>query len=309
VLEVLERRPSAGWFEVHAENYMSDGIAAERLEKIRSFYELSIHGVGLSLGSGEGIDEAHLLRLKAVVDRFQPALVSEHLAWTVAGGVYLNDLLPVPHDEEALDIVSANISRTQDVLGRQILIENLSTYVDYAQSVMSETEFLTALVRRTGCGLLLDINNVHVSACNTGFEARSYIDALPISSIGEFHLAGHSQNQTADGPILIDSHDSPIAPEVWSLYAHAVQRIGRRPTLIEWDSEIPSFSVLQGEAMWADLLAGALSFAPVPSARPIAPAGRTCEQITAIPMTGRGAAPVLPLQARPASLPLEVRHG
>jgi hypothetical protein len=246
---------------------MHDGAATARLHGIREHYPLSVHGVGLSLGSASGIDDVHLARLKAVVDRFEPALVSEHLAWTIAGGVYLNDLLPVPHDEQALAIVAANIARTQDTLRRRILVENLSTYVDYRQSVMSEPEFLAELVRRTGCGLLLDVNNVYVSASNIGFDARAYIAALPGDAIGEIHLAGHARNDTAHGPVLIDSHDARVAPDVWALYAFAIRHLGRRPTLIEWDADIPPFGTLMGEAMWADLLAAAIAGGDAAAAR------------------------------------------
>lgn len=257
--EVQERRPSAGWLEVHAENFMNRGIGADMLEDIRGSYPLSIHGVGLSLGSARPIDSNHLDRLKEVCRRFEPAMVSEHLSWSVGDGIYLNDLLPVPYDEEALDIVASNILRTQDVLKRTILIENLSAYVGFARSTMAEPEFLAELARRTGCGLLLDINNVYVSAQNMGFDAEAYIAALPASRIMEIHLAGHAENETPDGPVLIDNHGSQVAHQVWSLYASTIGRIGRRPTLIEWDSVLPTLTTLLGEAMWADLLAGAMA--------------------------------------------------
>ncbi len=186
--------------------------------------------------------------------------MSEHLSWSVGDGIYLNDLLPIPYDDEALTIVAGNISRTQDALKRPILIENLSAYVGFARSTMSEPEFLAELVKRTGCGLLLDINNVYVSACNVGFNAEAYVAALPAAAIGEIHLAGYVENQTPDGPVLIDNHGSRVKPEVWSLYASAIGCIGRRPTLIEWDSALPPLNTLLGEAMWADLLASAVSF-------------------------------------------------
>jgi uncharacterized protein len=256
--EVLERHPSIGWFEVHAENFMNRGVASSALDEIRNNYALSIHGVGLSLGSARGVDPGHLNRLKEVCSRFEPAMVSEHLSWSVGDGIYLNDLLPIPYDDEALNIVTENISRTQDVLGRPILIENLSAYVGFARSTMTEPEFLAILAKRTGCGLLLDINNVYVSAQNLGFDAEAYIAALPVDSIREIHLAGYSENQTPDGPVLIDSHGSCVAHQVWSLYASAIKRMGRRPTLIEWDSALPPLVTLLGEAMWADLLAGAI---------------------------------------------------
>ena len=260
VAEMIERAPSVGWLEVHAENYMSDGPDAAALEKLRERYPVSVHGVGLSLGSAAGIDPEHLARLKAVCDRFEPALVSEHLAWCIGDGVYLNDLLPVPHDEEALGIVARNIERVQDALQRPILIENLSAYVGFARSVMSEPEFLAELVRRTGCGLLLDVNNVHVSAYNLGFDASAYVAALPAEAVGEIHIAGHARNETPSGAVLIDDHGSRVAAPVWDLYAQALRRIGTRPTLVEWDSALPSLDTLLGEAMWADLLIGSLRF-------------------------------------------------
>jgi uncharacterized protein len=262
--EVVERAPSVGWLEVHAENFMARGTAPSALEKIRTSYALSVHGVGLSLGSARGIDLAHLDRLKEVCRRFEPAMVSEHLSWSVGNGIYLNDLLPVPHDDEALDIVADNIQHMQDALKRPILIENLATYVGFAKSTMEEPEFLAALVKRTGCGLLLDINNVFVSARNMGFDPEAFIAALPAAAIGEIHLAGHAENQTPDGPVLIDSHDSRVSHQVWSLYASAIRRIGKRPTLIEWDADLPSLCVLLGEAMWADLLAGTVAFNELP---------------------------------------------
>lgn len=258
--EVLERRPATGWLEVHAENFMDNGVASGMLERVRKDYQISMHGVGLSLGSARGIDANHVIRLKDTCERFEPVLVSEHLSWSVGDGIYLNDLLPIPYDDEALAIVAANISRTQDALKRPILIENLSAYVGFARSTMSEPEFLAELVKRTGCGLLLDINNVYVSACNVGFDAQAYVAALPPAAIGEIHLAGYVENQTPDGPVLIDNHGSCVKPEVWSLYASAVTRIGKRPTLIEWDSALPPLNTLLGEAMWADLLASAVSF-------------------------------------------------
>jgi uncharacterized protein len=250
--EVMERRPAAGWFEVHAENFMDEGAGANQLEHIRYDYDVSIHGVGLSLGSAQGISQDHLSRLKDVCLRYEPAMVSEHVSWSVCNGIYLNDLLPVPHDEEALAIVADNISRTQDTLRREILIENLSAYVGFARSTMSEPEFLGELARRTGCGLLLDINNVFVSAQNLGFDARTYIEALPANTIGEIHLAGHAENLTPDGPVLIDNHGSQVSSAVWSLYTFATHKFGRRPTLIEWDSDLPSLDVLLGEAERAD---------------------------------------------------------
>ena len=252
--EMIRRSPSVGWLEVHAENYMSSSAAVDDLEQLRHDYSVSIHGVGLSLGSANGIDPIHLARLKAVVERFEPAAVSEHVAWSVSDGIYLNNLLPVPFDDEALRIVAENILRTQDALRRPIMIENLSSYVGFARSTMAEPEFLAALVRKTGCGLLLDINNVYVSAHNVGFDARDYIAALPAAAIGEMHLAGHAVRETPEGTLLIDDHASRVAAPVWQLYADAMRMVGPRPTLIEWDDAIPPLDVLLGEAMRAGML-------------------------------------------------------
>lgn len=260
IREVQERLPVIGWLEVHAENYMSNGIATRALSRLRENYPLSLHGVGLSLGSAGGIDTAHLDRLVEACRRFEPDAVSEHLSWSSTGGHYLNDLLPLPYDNESLRIVCANVQRAQDALRRPILIENLSAYVSYRHSTMSEPQFLAELAKRSGCGLLLDINNVYVSAHNLGFDAEEYILELPFSAIQEIHLAGHATKQTADGVVLIDDHGSSVPSEVWSLYAKAISWFGRRPTLIEWDSALPPLATLLGEAMWADLLAGAVSF-------------------------------------------------
>ena len=198
-------------------------------------------------------------------------MVSEHLAWCVGDGIYLNDLLPIPFDEEALAIVCRNIERTQEAIKRPILIENLSAYVGFARSTMAEPEFLAEIVKRTGCGLLLDVNNVYVSAQNLGFDPYAYIAALPAAAIGEVHLAGYVENDTPDGPVLIDNHGSFVAPDVWALYRAAIERIGRRPTLIEWDSDLPPLETLMGEAMWADLLATAVTLCRSSANRSVAP--------------------------------------
>jgi uncharacterized protein (UPF0276 family) len=260
IAEMLSRRPSVGWLEVHAENYMGESAAVPALEKLRQIYPLSVHGVGLSLGSANGLDRDHLNRLAKVVSRFEPDLVSEHLAWSVADGAYLNDLLPLRYDEAALAIVARNVELVQDMLKRQILIENLSAYVEFADSTMTEAEFLAGLVKRTGCGLLLDVNNVYVSAHNLGFDATHFIDTLPADAIGEIHLAGHAVNELGDDTVLIDDHGSRVPPAVWTLYAAAIRKVGPRPTLIEWDTKVPELVVLLGEAMWADMLAASIEF-------------------------------------------------
>ena len=260
IAEMIERRPAAGWLEVHAENYMGDSTQVAALEILRQTYPLSVHGVGLSLGSANGVDRDHLERLRNVCLRFQPDLVSEHLAWSVADGAYLNDLLPLRYDEAALAIVADNVGLIQDTLKRQVLIENLSAYVEFTDSTMTEAEFLAALVERTGCGLLLDINNVYVSAHNIGFDATRFIDTLPADAIGEIHLAGHAVNEVGGDTVLIDDHGSRVPPAVWALYASSLRKFGPRPTLIEWDTEVPILDVLLGEAMWADMLAASIAF-------------------------------------------------
>ncbi|MDX8469360.1 DUF692 domain-containing protein [Mesorhizobium sp. VK23B] len=267
IAEMLTRRPSAGWLEVHAENYMGDGAGVEALERLRQIYPLSVHGVGLSLGSARGLDRDHLERLRKVCERFQPDLVSEHLAWSVADGAYLNDLLPLRYDEEALAIVARNVETVQETLKRQVLIENLSAYVAFADSSMSEAEFLAELVVQTGCGLLLDVNNVQVSAHNLQYDAKAFIDALPAAAIREIHLAGHATNQVGTDTVLIDDHGSRVPPVVWALYEHAITRLGPRPTLIEWDTDVPVLDVLLGEAMWADMLTASIMFSRKQAAR------------------------------------------
>jgi uncharacterized protein (UPF0276 family) len=295
IAEMLTRRPSAGWLEVHAENYMGESAAVAALEKLRETYPLSVHGVGLSLGSAGGLDTLHLERLRKVVQRFQPDLVSEHLAWSTADGAYLNDLLPLRYDEEALAIVGRNIEHLQDTLKRRVLIENLSAYIAFSGSTMTEAEFLAALVKRTGCGLLLDVNNVYVSAHNLGFDATAFIDTLPGADIGEIHLAGHAVNAVGDDAVLIDDHASRVPPAVWSLYSHTLGRIGTRPTLIEWDTEVPELDVLLGEAMWADMLAATIVFERrgKPASAPAARSSFASSNAPFLRNSGRGPMPAL----------------
>lgn len=241
--------PSPGlWFEVHPENYMvAGGPRLAWLSKIAREKPLSLHGVGMSLAADEPVDPDHLAALKQLVDRFAPFLVSEHLAWSKRRGVYHPDLLPFPRTRAALDRVADNIDRVQAALGRQILIENPSLYMSLKGHDVSEVEFLLDLVRRTGCGLLVDVNNVQVSANNLGFDPKVYLDAIPAEVVGEIHLAGHAPDPNLGGALLIDTHGAPIAPEVWALYERLIQRIGPRPTLIERDENIPDFAVLMGE--------------------------------------------------------------
>ena len=251
--EVVRRRPPVAFFEVHTENYMAaGGLSHHYLSRVAEHYPLSFHGVGLSLGSAEPLDRRHLDRIRGLVDRYRPALVSEHLAWCIAGGVFHNDLLPVPYTAQALDVVVDHIKQTQDVLGRRILVENPSTYLRFVDSEMAEVAFLTAMAERSGCGLLLDVNNIHVSARNHGFDARAYVDAVPPELVGEIHLAGHALREHRGRVICIDDHGSPVSDAVWQLYDVTIQRLGPRPTLIEWDNDIPELDVLLDEAAHAD---------------------------------------------------------
>jgi uncharacterized protein len=255
--EIIATRPAIGWFEIHAENYMGGGPALARLDDIRRDYPLSLHGVGLSLGTAEGLDHEHLRRLKALADRTEPMLVSEHLAWSVSGGVYLADLLPLPCTEEALAVVARNVAMAQDALRRPLLVENPSSYLRFRHATMSEPEFLVELVRRTGCGLLCDVNNIHVTCTNLGGDADTYLDALPAASVGEIHLAGHSAVLRSGRMLLIDDHAAPVSPEVWRLYRRARARFGLVPSLIEWDKALPALPVLIEEARTAERLARA----------------------------------------------------
>ncbi len=253
--EIIATRPALGWLEVHAENYMGGGPALTQLEVVRRDYRLSLHGVGLSLGSAEGIDAAHLGRLKLLVDRLEPFLVSEHLSWSVSGGAYLNDLLPLPYTEEALDIVAANLAQAQDALGRPLLLENPSGYLRFRHSTIAEPDFLAELVRRSGCRLLCDVNNIVVSASNLGFDAKAYLDALPAAAVAEIHLAGHAATERGGRTLLIDDHGSRVAAPVWALYRRALAHFGLVPSLVEWDRNLPALPVLIEEARRAEGMA------------------------------------------------------
>ena len=246
--DALASRAEGLWFEVHPENYMADG--GPRLAWLNAVAQdkpISLHGVGLSLAADEAPDEAHLAALKRLVDRYQPMLVSEHLAWSMRRGVYAPDLLPFPRTEAALGRIGDNIDRMQTALGRRVLIENPSLYLALEGHEMSEVAFLAALVRTTGCGLLVDVNNVYVSAQNLGFSAEAYLDAVPAEAVGEIHLAGHAEDGTLGAELLIDTHGAPVAEPVWALYARLIDRIGPRPTLIERDDAIPDFAELISE--------------------------------------------------------------
>ena len=253
--EVIETRPPVGWLEVHSENYFGDGGAPlYYLEQARRLYPLSLHGVGLSLGSADELNRGHLAKLKALIGRFEPALVSDHLSWSSIDGRYLNDLLPLPYTEEALAHIVRRINEAQEVLGRELLIENPSSYLQYAHSTIPEWEFLAETAARAGCGILLDVNNVYVSGRNHGFDPQRYLSAIPVDAVREIHLAGHTVNRYEDGEILIDSHSTRVCAEVWALYREAAQRFGHVPTLIEWDTDLPALAVLVEEARTADAI-------------------------------------------------------
>jgi hypothetical protein len=251
--EIAATRPHLGFLEVHAENYMAETAALDRLRELRRDYPVSIHGVALSLGSAEELDHIHLDRLKTLIERVEPMLVSEHLAWSAIGGAYLNDLLPLPYTEESLDVFCRHVGEAQATLGRRLLIENPSSYLRFRHSTIPEAEFLTETTRRTGCGILFDVNNIYVSATNFRFDPIAYLDALPAAAIGEIHLAGHHAAEHVD--ILIDDHGSRVAPQVWELYAAALERFGPVPTLIECDTNLPALDVLLDEVRHARELA------------------------------------------------------
>jgi uncharacterized protein len=253
---ILAEGKQEGFFEVHAENYMgAGGPPHDALTRIRRDYPVSLHGVCMSIGGPQPLAKAHLGRFKALVDRYEPALVSEHLAWSTHDTIYFNDLLPLPYTRATLTRVADHIDEMQEAIGRPILLENPSTYVIFSESSMSETDFIRELVRRTGCGLLLDVNNVFVSATNHGFSALAYLADFPLEPVGEIHLAGHAEQTDDEGDLLlIDSHDGPVADAVWKLFDIVIGRCGPIATLIEWDSDIPDWPVLQAEAAAAQAI-------------------------------------------------------
>ncbi len=244
---------------MHSENYFGGGKPLAFLESARAHYPLGLHGVGLSLGTAGPLDRAHLARIRTLIERMQPALVSEHVSWSVTGGVYLNDLLPLPYTEESLQVICAHVQETQDFLGRQILVENPSSYLQFAHSTIPEWEFVAEIARRSGCGLLLDINNVYVSACNHGFDTERYVEAMPADAVQEIHLAGHAVRQIGEATLRIDDHGSAVCDAVWQLYRAALRRLGPVPTLIEWDSNIPELPTLVAEATTADAVVAELA--------------------------------------------------
>ncbi len=259
--EVIETSPDVGFFEIHAENYMGAGGPPHRyLSAVRERYPLSLHGVGLSIGSDRPLDRAHLRRLETLIARYAPALFSEHLAWSSHDAGFFNDLLPVPYTTRTLQRVCAHIDEIQDTLGVRMLLENPSTYLAFAESTYAETEFIAEIVRRTGCGLLLDINNVFVSSVNGMEDPFAYIDAFPLEAVRQIHLAGHAREaDERDRPLLIDTHDRAIDETVWTLFAHAIARTGPLPTLIEWDARVPAWPTLKAQAERADTIMSALA--------------------------------------------------
>lgn len=247
--DILDTTPNVGFFEVHAENYMGDGGPPHRyLEAIRERYPLSLHGVGLSIGGENDLDQAHLARLRRLIDRYRPESFSEHLAWSTHQSAYLNDLLPLPYTQATLDRVAGHVTETQQVLGVRMLLENPSTYLLFEESTIDEIDFLAAVSDRTGCGLLLDVNNVMVSAVNHGLDPFAYIDRFPIDRVGELHLAGYDETVDDAGErVLIDAHGSPVLPDVFDLYRHTLKRTGPVATLVEWDNDVPAFERLLDE--------------------------------------------------------------
>lgn len=250
---IASERPSIAWLETHSENlFAAGGGFHDAMEQIRADYPLSLHGVGLSLGSADRLDQAHLKRLCEVVERYQPALVSEHLCWGAIGGRYSNDLLPLPFTEEAVDLMVARIGTVQEALKREILVENISTYLRFEGGDYSEWDFVAEVVRRSGCGLLCDVNNIYVNSVNHGFDPQRYLRALPRASVREIHLAGFTRKDDLPVPLLIDSHSRPVDDAVWDLYVAAIDLFGPIPTLIEWDQDIPELEVLLAEAAHAE---------------------------------------------------------
>lgn len=253
--DAVEYTGDVSWYEVHPENYFGrGGIPHHYLERIRSDYPVSFHGVGMSIGSVDKLDRGHLKRLSELIDYYQPGHVSEHLSWSSVNGTFFNDLLPIPYTEEALDHVSEKVQQVQEALKRQIIIENASTYLEFKASTIPEWEFTNVLAERTGCGLLLDVNNVYVNACNHGFSARKYLSEVNPRYVKEIHLAGHTVKTVDDTEIRIDTHNQLVCDQVWQLYQYAISRMGKIATLLEWDTDLPEFSVLLDEVNQAQTI-------------------------------------------------------
>ena len=270
IAEIVATRPRVGWLEVHPENFLANPHAMELLQELSSDYPISVHTVGVSIGSASGIDRNHLQRIRRLVDQVDPFLVSGHLAWSTHHNEYLNDLLPLPFNREALNLVSGHVREVQDTLGRQYLVENPSSYVGFRASTMTEGEFLGELVHQTGCALLCDVSNVFLSAHNMSYDARGYIDSLPGHAIGEFHLGGFTPQDDESGPgyeVWVDTHAAPVVDGAWELFGYAIGRFGVRPSLIEWDNEIPPLAMLLQQAARADEITAEISLAETRCAR------------------------------------------
>jgi uncharacterized protein (UPF0276 family) len=251
--QVLTTLPAVNWWEVHSENFFSNGgITQHVLTKIREHYPVSFHGVGLSLGSASPLNAEHLSSLKQLVKRFDPMLVSEHISWSSIDSITANDLLPLPYTEESLAITARHITQLQDTLQRQVLVENPSSYLQFTSSTIPEWEFMAEISKRSGCALLLDINNIYVSSCNHGYDSSLYLEALPQEAVKEIHLAGHARQEVEGQILLLDDHGTAVCPEVWALYRQAIRRCGPMPTLIEWDTNIPPLDILEQHAAMAD---------------------------------------------------------
>lgn len=258
IAEVMVTRPQTSFLEIHPENFLANPHATELLLELSRHYQISVHTVGISIGTVTGIDRVHLQRVRMLIDKINPIFVSGHLAWSAYDGDYLNDLLPLPLNEEALRIITTHVHEIQDVLGRPYLVENPSSYVGFHTSTMSEADFLCKLVQRTECKLLCDVSNVYVSAQNMDYDPHEYIESLPGEAIAEFHLGGYTPEEDEANPggqVLIDSHAAPIADPAWDLYAYAVRRFGPKPTLIEWDNQLPPLGTLLAQANRADTIA------------------------------------------------------
>lgn len=246
---VTETKPDIGWIEVHPENYFGGGIHRHYLTKAREIYPLSFHAVGLSLGSAARVSREHLQSIKDLISIYEPFQVSDHASWSMSGNAHLNDLLPLPYTEETLSVLCRNVDEAQEFLGRRMLVENPSTYLAFRESTMTEWEFMNETARRTGCGILLDVNNIYVQSHNHGFDPYKYLAGIERKYVGEIHLAGHTERDSkAGGTVLIDTHDSLVRLEVWDLYSYAISRFGIVPTLIEWDQKLPGLGVLVAEA-------------------------------------------------------------
>lgn len=263
--ELLDTNLNIGWLEIHPENYFGGGRPRHFLRKLRGQHQISMHAVGLSLGSTQPVNKDHLSDFKALIDEFDPFLISDHVSWSASGNAHLNDLLPLPYTQESLDSLCRNIEQTQDFFGRRILVENPSSYVAFTHNEMTEYEFMNAIACKTGCGVLLDINNIFVQAHNHGYDAYEYLDYINPDIVGEMHLAGHTEKSVeGDQVILVDTHNQYIRDEVWALYEYAVRRLGAVPTLIEWDQDFPSLQDLVGEADKARTIQGRILGHKVP---------------------------------------------